>query len=319
MDDKISRLIGSRRGKLSQLTGMMRNIENFKLDGSNVDEVEEMLHGQFCKTFTEFEDINAAVVALLDEDEGQADQHNWYEPRSAPLRDFVENTENWCAAMKKKLTDKNNASVDKSAPKNPRRKLGQDDIRAEDSVSQAATGCRRSKKKSSVASSTTTGSSARMKEKTGQRESTFATSVQDTTMEATAKKSSPVKDVLTAFHKPCLFCQKNHALSVCNKIKELTNTERIDFLKSKGLCFRCFTFGHFSKYCKKRLKCQVCSQSHPDILHVKAEDNSASEKVEENITGTNVVSSAYVSCGTVMWKHWGWRRRMCACCSASQT
>lgn len=106
VEDKISRLIGSRRGKLSQLTGMMRNIEKLKLDGSNVDEVEEMLHGQFCKTFTEFEDINAAVVALLDEDEGQANQHNWYEPRSAPLRDFVENTENWCAAMKKKLTDK---------------------------------------------------------------------------------------------------------------------------------------------------------------------------------------------------------------------
>lgn len=110
-------------------------------------------------------------------------------------------------------------------------------------------------------------------------------------------KSSPVKDVLIAFHKPCLFCQKNHALSVCNQIKELTNTERIDFLKSKGLCFGCLTFGHLSKCCKKRLKCQVCSQSYPDILHVKTESNSDSERVEENNNGNNVVTSAYVSCG----------------------
>lgn len=39
--------------------------------------------------------------------------------------------------------------------------------------------------------------------KTGHRESMFATGVQDTTMEATAKKSSPSKCVVTAFQKPC--------------------------------------------------------------------------------------------------------------------
>lgn len=96
----------------------MKNIDNLKLDDSNVDEVEEMLHDSFHKTYTELEDINAAVVALLDEDEGQADQHNWYEPRTAPLKDFVENTENWCAAMRKKSTDKNNANEVKGANDN---------------------------------------------------------------------------------------------------------------------------------------------------------------------------------------------------------
>lgn len=93
VEDKIRRLIGSRTGKLSQLTGLMKHIENLKLDGSNVDVVEEMLHDSFHKAYTEFEDINAVVVALMDEDEGQADQHNWYEPRTAHVKDFVENTE----------------------------------------------------------------------------------------------------------------------------------------------------------------------------------------------------------------------------------
>lgn len=133
--------------------------------------------------------------------------------------------------------------------------------------------------------------------KTGQRESTFFTGVQDTAMEATVKKSNPVKDIVSAFHKPCLFCQKNHALSVCHKIKELKNTERINFLKSKGLCFGCLTFGHLSKTCRKRLKCQTCSQSHPDILHVKTVDNCGSEKTEENNTENDIVASAYVSLG----------------------
>lgn len=67
---------------------MMKHIENLKLDGSNVDVVEEMLQGSFHKPYTEFEDINAAVVALMDEDEGRADQHNRYEPRTAPVKDL---------------------------------------------------------------------------------------------------------------------------------------------------------------------------------------------------------------------------------------
>lgn len=160
VDEKISRLIGSRRGKLSQLTGMMKHIENLKLDDSNVNVVEEMLHGSFHKAYAEFEDINAAVGVLLDEDEGQADQHNWYEPRAAPLKDFVENTENWCVVMKRKSTVASNVSGVRTVEKT---QIGQDDIEAEDSISQVASSCR-SRKKSSVASSSTSESTVRMKE-----------------------------------------------------------------------------------------------------------------------------------------------------------
>lgn len=39
---------------------MMKHIENMKLDDSNVDVVEEMLHDSFHKAYVEFEDINAA-------------------------------------------------------------------------------------------------------------------------------------------------------------------------------------------------------------------------------------------------------------------
>lgn len=164
IDAKISQYIGSRRGKLSQLTGMMKQIENMKLDGSPVEVVEDILHGRFHKVHTEFEGINAVVVALLDEDKGQADQHNWYEPRAAPVKDFVENTENWCAVMRRKAADSKDASEYKAVNEKTEGIISHDDIQAEDSISQVAKSCRYSKKESSVTSSSATGSSARRKD-----------------------------------------------------------------------------------------------------------------------------------------------------------
>lgn len=56
----------------------------------------------------------------------------------------------------------------------------------------------------------------------------------------------------SVFQSPCLYCQKNHALNVCNKIREQPLKERIQFLKTNGLCFGCLTAGHMSKDCKKK-------------------------------------------------------------------
>ncbi|KAL7883475.1 hypothetical protein SRHO_G00011330 [Serrasalmus rhombeus] len=85
-------------------------------------------------------------------------------------------------------------------------------------------------------------------------------------------KQTNVSKTANAFEKPCLFCQKNHALESCYKIKERAHKERVDFLKSKGLCFGCLTQGHLSRTCKRRMTCKECAQRHPDILHVEKED-----------------------------------------------
>ena len=134
MEDRISRFIATRRGKLSQLTTMMKTMETLKLDASNVNVVEEMLRNNFCKAMKEFEEINAEVVALLDEDERQADQQNWFEPKSAPINDFVENTDNWLSVMWTKIREEN-----VSASEYPVVTLSEDDVRVEDSVSQIHT------------------------------------------------------------------------------------------------------------------------------------------------------------------------------------
>lgn len=108
--------------------------------------------------------------------------------------------------------------------------------------------------------------------KSGMRGSSFATymSVERKRPDATVKQASTVK-AANAFETPCLFCQKNHTLETCFKIKELTHSERVEFLKLKGLCFGCLTQGHLSRTCKRRMVCKQCSQRHPDLLHIERE------------------------------------------------
>ncbi|XP_043977226.1 uncharacterized protein LOC122833589 [Gambusia affinis] len=43
--------------------------------------------------------------------------------------------------------------------------------------------------------------------------------------------------------------------------------ERVKFVKLKGLCFGCLSFGHQSKKCEKRSICNTCKRKHPTCLH----------------------------------------------------
>lgn len=108
--------------------------------------------------------------------------------------------------------------------------------------------------------------------KSGVKGSSFATnvSVERKRPDTTAKQAIPVKAV-NAFETTCLFCQKNHTLESCFKFKALAHRDRVEFLKTKGLCFGCLTQGHLSKTCRKRMVCRQCSQRHPDILHEEKE------------------------------------------------
>ena len=51
------------------------------------------------------------------------------------------------------------------------------------------------------------------------------------------------------------------------------NDEKVDLLKSKGVCFGCLQYGHISKSCQKRLSCKVSEQKHPTVLHMQRKKN----------------------------------------------
>lgn len=129
--------------------------------------------------------------------------------------------------------------------------------------------------------------------KSGAKGSSFTTNmaVEKKSADATPKQASSPKTG-AAFEAPCLFCQGNHLLESCNKIKEVPNKERIDFLKSKGLCFGCLRQGHLSQTCKKKMVCKQCSRKHPDILHQNEEAKNTTPVTDQGNTQKEEVSAA---------------------------
>lgn len=76
-----------------------------------------------------------------------------------------------------------------------------------------------------------------------------------------------------AFTKPCLFCNKNHSIEVCETFQAKQNKEKLDFLKTKGMCFGCLGRGHMSKNCQKHMSCNVCKKEYPTILHIQSQSS----------------------------------------------
>lgn len=105
------------------------------------------------------------------------------------------------------------------------------------------------------------------------------------------------QDSLHPLDKPCLYCSKDHSLEFCGALKHKPNKEKVDFMKSKGLCFGCFGKGHMSKSCKNRMTSdfsQICHQNHPSLLHIDRK-----ERVEQNCCKKEAGEAAKVTSSLV--------------------
>ena len=67
----------------------------------------------------------------------------------------------------------------------------------------------------------------------------------------------------------CLYCQAGHTLENCISLRNRPYMDRIEFLKSKGLCFGCLSSDHAAKNCPGRKSCTFpnCTKKHPAVLH----------------------------------------------------
>lgn len=84
-----------------------------------------------------------------------------------------------------------------------------------------------------------------------------------------------------AFSAPCLYCRgSEHAMERCGAMDKVPHKEKIRFLRVKGLCFGCLRQGHTSSSCQERTSCQLCSQSHPTLLHSRVNPGTAQTQVE---------------------------------------
>lgn len=88
----------------------------------------------------------------------------------------------------------------------------------------------------------------------------FATTV-------TAQPKDKAKDSQPPTKRICPCCTGGHTLDVCARLEKMAHKEKIDFLKEKGVCFRCLCIGHISKNCQRKISCSKCGQKHPTVLH----------------------------------------------------
>lgn len=125
----------------------------------------------------------------------------------------------------------------------------------------------------------------------------FTTAITDPQMENKTESAKQVASKtrtvpMDSSSKPCVYCKgEQHNLQICRKLKDKPHKDKIEFLRSIGLCFACLKHGHMSSSCKDKLHCQECSRLHPTLLHITNRDSQ-----EETARGAaqQFVSSALV-------------------------
>lgn len=95
IEEKLHRLLGTRRGYLSRLTTLRREVTSLITLADNLPTVKEIMQDEFNPVLQDFIEITEQVGELLPEDEKEADINNWFEPKMIVIRQFTEETENW--------------------------------------------------------------------------------------------------------------------------------------------------------------------------------------------------------------------------------
>ena len=87
----------------------------------------------------------------------------------------------------------------------------------------------------------------------------------------------------------CPLCGLKHWLSQCSAFKEKSLSDRLSFVRSKGLCDNCLVPGHTANSCPKPRFCRVtgCTGNHSSFLHPRSVGQIASPSAT-NLTSTEV-------------------------------
>ncbi|UYV67499.1 hypothetical protein LAZ67_5000940 [Cordylochernes scorpioides] len=81
------------------------------------------------------------------------------------------------------------------------------------------------------------------------------------------KKELQKVNVYNSYMIKCLKCEGAHALSSCNLFFKLPESERVNFVSSAKLCFRCLKPNHLAKNCYCKNICQICKKRHHTFIH----------------------------------------------------
>lgn len=84
---------------------------------------------------------------------------------------------------------------------------------------------------------------------------------------ASQRSHAATTNQLTTTTEKCAFCGESHYNFQCNKLSFMSPAEKIETVRSAGVCFNCFRKGHFSKNCPSSKACRKCQKRHHTQLH----------------------------------------------------
>lgn len=96
----------------------------------------------------------------------------------------------------------------------------------------------------------------------------------------------------------CAFCEKTHSLYKCFKFRNLTTSERKQFITSKNICSKCLSSSHQIGQCKSSYRCVKCEQPHHLLLHASPDPNPTPSS-NTNRQSNSASSSTFASVPTI--------------------
>ena len=90
-----------------------------------------------------------------------------------------------------------------------------------------------------------------------------------TTKASSFEADRSLKSYSTSTTEGCLNCTlSNHDTADCYRLQRMDRTQKQEFVKNQGICFRCYQKGHRSKGCNSTLNCLLCGKGHATANHV---------------------------------------------------
>lgn len=108
------------------------------------------------------------------------------------------------------------------------------------------------------------------------------------------KHNNQVKTKAQPRNNTCIYCNKQgHMAGFCTEFISLSHESKVNFIKSKKLCFNCLRPNHNTSECKNPSKCLQCNKKHHTTLHkaYSTPSNSANEQTYPPMQAIQAVRS----------------------------
>ena len=86
----------------------------------------------------------------------------------------------------------------------------------------------------------------------------------------------------------CWYCEEEHFLEDCSKLRAKPMKERKDYILKNALCYGCIRKGHRVAVCTARKFCKLCGGRHPTLLHESVQATADSEEKSDDETEAQV-------------------------------